>query len=558
MQKASGSTSSAGYSALVRLLVRHGRSDLVSGAGLDDYLVDEAAPLGDPDKAELFAQDLEAMGPTYVKLGQLLSTRTDLLPPAYTEALTRLQDDVAPIPFEEVQEAVETELGAGLRHLFASFDEQPLAAASLGQVHRATLPSGREVVVKVQRPGAREIVRNDMQVLGRLAALADSRTETGRRTGFAELLQHFQRAVSDELDYRREARNLLRMRELTAGYDLLLVPEPVADYSTSRVLTMDFVDGAKVTDVGPLGMIDHDTGPIAEQLFQAYLTMILDHGFLHADPHPGNLVLTDDGRLGLIDLGMVASVPQRLQDKLVKLLVAIGEGDGEEAAIVLAEMGRPLDGYDAARFRDDVSHLVSSAVAAGNDLQAGTVVMELQRISGAHGLRPPAEMSMVGKALLNLDRSTSHLDPDFSAADAIGDNLSRVMAHGLKTSPGGMLRAALEAKEFTTQLPRRANRILDTLAEGELHLRVDAIDEERLLTVLQRVANRLVLGIIVAATLLGAALMMRIPTEERTWGYPTVALFFFLLAAVGGVVLSLWILVSDRRTARKARSSDQT
>jgi ubiquinone biosynthesis protein len=550
-------TSRTGYTALVRLLVRHGRSDLVSGAGLDDYLVDEEAPLGDPEKAALFAHDLESMGPTYIKLGQLLSTRTDLLPPAYTEALTRLQDSVEPIPFEQVREVVESELGAGLRHMFADFDESPLAAASLGQVHRATLPSGREVVVKVQRPGARERVRDDMQVLGKLASLADARTETGRRTGFAELLTHFQRAVSDELDYRREARHLLRMRDLTADYDLLLVPEPVSDYSTSRVLTMDFVAGVKVTDVGPLGMIDHDTGPIAEQLFQAYLRMILDHGFLHADPHPGNLVLTDDGRLGLLDLGMVASVPRRLQDKLVKLLVAIGEGDGEETALVLAEMGRPLDGYDAAKFRDDVSHLVSSAVSAGNDLQAGTVVMELQRISGAHGLRPPAEMSMVGKALLNLDQATSHLDPDFAAADAIRDNLSRVMTHGLGTSPGGVLRAALEAKEFTTQLPRRANRILDTLAEGELHLRVDAIDEERLLTVMQRVANRLVLGIIVAATLLGAALMMRIPTEQRTWGYPTIALTFFLFAALGGAVLSVWILVSDRRTARRARSTDQ-
>lgn len=538
------------YAALARLLVRHGRSDLVAGVGLDDFSFDDDPPMGDEAKAAAFARDLEELGPTYIKLGQLLSTRFDLLPPAYTTALARLQDDAEPFGYDVVEEIIEAELGAKIRHLFADFEAEPLAAASLGQVHRATLPDGRPVVVKVQRPDAREIARGDMETLARLAELADRHTVAGRRYGFEQLLTQFRRSLAGELDYRREARNLVRFAELTQGYDLLVVPEPVPDHSSSRVLTMERIEGRKVTDVGPLGLLDIDARPMVEQLFRCYLTLMLDHGVLHADPHPGNLMLTEDGRLALLDLGMVSSISPRLQDRVTKLLLAIGDGDGEEAALVLAGMGYPLEEYDAAAFRAEVAHLVSEAVGSGSDLQAGSVLVQLSRLSGAHGLRPPAEMSMVGKALLNLDQSTLHLDPDFEPAEAIRDNLSRLLSSGLKVSAGGVMAAALEAKEFTSRLPKRGNQILDSLAEGEFTMRVHAIDEERLHTILQRVANRLTLGIVIAATVLGAAMMMRVESETRILGYPAIAMAFFSFAVLAGVALAVWIFLTDRKAAR--------
>ncbi|MGZ4450455.1 MAG: ABC1 kinase family protein [Nocardioidaceae bacterium] len=542
------------YAALARLLVRHGRSDLLAGAGLDEFALDEAMPEGDVDRAEQLARDLEELGPTYVKLGQLLSTRFDLLPVAYTTALERLQDGAEPFPFETVQEIVETELGGSLRHLFSEFDPTPLAVASLGQVHRATTTSGRDVVVKVQRPDARETAREDMEVLTRLAGLADRHTGAGRRFGFGDLLAQFRRSLAGELDYRREARNLARFRELCEPYDLLVVPEPVPDYSTSRVLTMERLEGRKVTDVGPLGMLDVDARPMVDQLFRCYLTLMLQHGVLHADPHPGNVLLTDDGRLGLLDLGMVATVPPRLQDRLVRLLLAIADGDGEEAAAVLAGMGRQLEDYDEIAFRDQVAHLVAEAAMAGSEVQAGTVLMEMSRRSGELGLRPPAEMSMVGKALLNLDRVTLHLDPDFEPAEAIRDNVGDLLTSGLKVSPAGLMAAAIEAKEFTALLPKRANRILDALAEGQLTVQVQAMDEERLHRVLQRVANRVTLGIIIAATVLGAALMMRVPTDHRILGYPALAMGFFTFAVLAGAALGAWIVATDRKVARQDRS----
>lgn len=545
----------ARYAALARLLVRHGRSDVVSGVGFDEFLVEDERPEGSQGPAEELAADLEQMGPTYVKLGQLLSTRVDLLPPAYTEALTRLQDEVDPFPYDEVKSIVEEELGVSISNAFTSFDEKPLAAASLGQVHRATLRSGREVVVKVQRPGIRETVRDDMEALAQLADFADRHTDVGRRYGFGQLLSQFRRSLAGELDYQREAANLIRMRQLTAEHPHLLVPEPVSDYTSSRVLTMDFVPGCKVTDVGPLGLLDVDGEPLVRDLFSAYLHMILVDGFLHADPHPGNVLLTPDGRLALIDLGMVATVPPRVQDSIVKLLLAISDADGEETATVLAAMGSPLDGYDGGRFREDVSALVTRAVSLGGNVQAGAVLVELSRLSGVHGLRPPAEMAMVGKALLNLDQVTTHLDPGFAPAEAIRESVADIMGSGMRVSASGLMAAAIDAKELTANFPRRANKVMQNLAEGTFSVKVDAVDEARLLHVMQRLANRLTTGIVIAALVVGAALMMQVPTDSRILGYPSIAMVFFLLAAIGGAALVASIVVTDRKIARQEREA---
>lgn len=552
-------TSSLGrYGDLVRLLVKHARSDLVSGPDAEALGVHPEATgeVGEDAKAEAFARDLEAMGPTYIKMGQLLSTRFDLLPATYTAALTRLQDGIEPFPFEQVEAIVEEELGAPIKALFKEFDREPLAAASLGQVHRAVTGTGREVVVKVQRPDVRETIAGDMETLGSIAKFADKRTSIGKSYGLAALLGQFRRSLLGELDYRREAKNLVRFQELTRPYDKLVVPAPVMKLTSTRVLTMEHISGRKVTDLGPLALMDIETGPIVEQLFACYLRSILDDGVLHADPHPGNLLVTDDGRLALLDLGMIATVPPRVQQQVVKLLLAISDGDGEEAAQVLAEMGHPLPDHDPAAFRDEVTHLVSEAVLAGSDLQAGTVLMELSRLSGAHGLRPPAEMSMIGKALLNLDQATRHLDPTFAPAEAIRDNVSDIFQSQIKVSPGGLLAAAIEAKEFTSQLPKRANRILDALAQGEFNVRVDAIDEQRLHLVLQRIANRLTLGLIIAATIIGAAMMMRVETDSRIAGFPAIAMVFFTFAVLAGVALGVQILLTDRKVARERRPGD--
>jgi len=543
------------YADLARLLMRYGRSDLVGGVGLDDLGETEPAAGDAAERAQQLAADLERMGPTYIKFGQLLSTRVDLLPRAYTDALTRLQDDVAPFAFADVEQLVTRELGVSLRHGFTSFEEQPLAAASLAQVHRAELPSGRQVVVKVQRPGVRETVRDDMAALGELAEFADAHTDVGRRFGLTELLAQFRRSLAGELDYQREAANLLRVQQALSGHPRLLVPSPVRDYTTSSVLTMDYIPGRKITEIGPIGRLDLDGQALVADLFQAYLQMILSDGFFHADPHPGNLLLTPDHRIALIDLGMVATLTPQLQDRLVKLLLAISDGDGPGAADILAAIGRPLDGYDETAFRTGAADLVAAALSAPNGAQAGTVMVELSRLSGACGLRPPAEMALVGKALLNLDQTTTHLDPGFDPSEAIRANLAQIMRSGMHSSPASLLTAAMEAKEFTARLPGRVNAVLDSLAQGSFTVKVDAIDEVQFLHVLQRLATRLTMGLVLAALVVGAALMMQVPTKSRILGYPAIAMVAFLLAALAGTLLLASILFTDRRIARRSKAN---
>jgi predicted unusual protein kinase regulating ubiquinone biosynthesis (AarF/ABC1/UbiB family) len=540
------------YRDIARLLIRYGRSDLIRELDVDGLSSEDTdQPLC--SDAQQLATDLEKLGPTFIKLGQLLSTRVDLLPAPYTEALARLQDDVAPFPFEVVEQIVTDELGVDLSHAFTSFDPTPLAAASLAQVHRAVLRSGREVVVKVQRPGIRKQIADDMSALAELAELADNHTDLGRRFGFGDLLGQFRIALVAELDYQQEALNLKALAKIVDPWRRLVVPRPVPDYSTGRVLTMDYLPGRKVTDLGPLARIDLDGAPLVDDLFAAYLQQILGDGFFHADPHPGNVLLTGDGRLALIDLGMVARLSSGAQDCMVKLLLAVSDGNGEAAADALAGLGRQRNGFDRDAFRSAVGNLVMRSVEQGSDLKAGAVVLEMTRIAGQAGLRPAPELALVGKALLNLDQVAQSLDPHFAPADAIRLHMASIVQNRMQTSSGGLLGAAMEARDFTVQLPGRINKVMDAVAGGTFELKVDAIDEPQLLAVMQRLANRIATGLVLASLVVGAALMMQIPTQSRILGYPSIAMVCFALAAAGGAALLISILAADRRIARTAR-----
>src|SRR5207249_3080603 len=253
---------------------------------------------------EELANDLEQLGPTFVKVGQLLSTRADLLDPAAMKSLSRLQDDVEPFPFADVERIVATELGVRVSKAFSRFDETPLAAASLGQVHRAALRDGREVAVKVQRPNVREQVVRDLESMAELADFLDHHSEIGRRYGFARMVNELRRSILLELDYRREAHNMVTIGRNLARFRRLQIPQPIEDLSATRVLTMNYIAGSKITKANPVVLADANAGELADELFRAYLHQVIIDGVFHADPHPGNVLLTDDGRIGLLDLGM--------------------------------------------------------------------------------------------------------------------------------------------------------------------------------------------------------------------------------------------------------------
>ena len=539
------------YKDVVSLFIKYGRSDLVQQSDLDIGAGEREralTPTVEP-KAEELANDLEKLGPTFIKLGQLLSTRADLLPEPYLEALARLQDHVEPFSAAEVERIVASELGARISKLFAEFERDPTAAASLAQVHRARMRDGRDVVVKVQRPNVRETIVEDLEALEEAAGFIDAHTEVGKRYEFGNLLVELRNSLLRELDFKREANNLLRLRSSMREFEHLVIPEPIEDFTTSRVLTMEFVSGRKITDVSPLRLVEIDGRMLSEELFRAYLKQILVDGFFHADPHPGNVFLTDDNKLALLDLGMVGHISGRFQEDLLRLLLAISEGRGDEAFEVAFKMGEAKPGYDKTEHRQRVSSLVAQhADSTMENIDAGQVVLEITRISADCWFRLPQEFTLIAKALLNLDRVVYVLDPDFDPNAVIRDEATNLLGRRIIKSiePGNILTSAIEVKEFVERLPTRVNKILDAVGNNELSIRVDAIDERVVLDGLQKVANRIALGLILASLIVGAALMMRVETSFTILGYPGLPMIFFMLAAIAGLILAASIIMSDK------------
>jgi len=539
------------YKDIAALFMKYGRSELVKNAGLEEVASTEAVvPPGEKELPEQLAADLEKLGPTFVKIGQLLSTRADLLPLPYMEALARLQDKVGPFAFLEVEKIVTSELGVRLSKAFSEFEEVPVAAASLGQVHRAALRDGRRVAVKVQRPGIREQIVKDLDVLGEIAAFADSHTHAGRRFGFTQTLDEFRKTLLRELDYRQEAHNLEVLHENLRDFDRIVVPLPVPDYSTARVLTIEYVRGEKITKLSPLVRTEVDGQELAEQLFRAYLKQILVDGFVHADPHPGNVFLTEDDRIALLDLGMVTRIPPGMQERLLRLLLAISEGRAEDAATVAIQLGDLQPTFDEKGFRRDVADLVAQSIGATvGQMQVGRIVLVLARMSAERGIRVEPELTMLGKTLLNLDQVGRTLDPDFDPNAAIRRNAAELTRQRVRKSlsPGNLFTGVMELKEFVEHLPGRVNKILDRVATNSLEVKVDAIDEKMLLEGFIKVANRITMGLILAALIVGAALLMRVETSFRVFGYPGLAILCFLGAAAGGAGLVFNILWADHK-----------
>lgn len=544
-----------GYKDIAWLLLKHGRSDLVKNAGLDKILIDDNDQDNAtvPPGAEQLTDDLEKLGPTYIKLGQLLSSRADIIPLPYIEALSRLQDKVEPFSYEEVESTISSELGVRISKAFSDFEPTPIAAASLGQVHRAYMRDGRAVAVKVQRPGIRQQVAKDIEVWMEVARFFDDHTEMGRRYQFQEMLVEFRKSLFRELDYREEAHNLTILGDNLRDFESIAVPRPVEDYTTSRVLTMTYIRGIKITSLSPLTRMEIQGEELAEQLFRAYLKQILVDGFFHADPHPGNVFLTDDRRIALLDLGMVGRMTSSLQEKLLQLLLAVSDGRSEDAARISIRIGERTDAFDELQFNRRLGELVANHHDARlEQIDVGKVLLEVTSASGECGIRLPPELTMLGKTLLNLDQVARALYPEFDPNAAVRRNAAEIVRQRTtkSISTGSLFSNMLDIKDFLEMLPQRVNRIMDRVANNELAVKVDAIDEQRLMEGIQKVANRITLGLVLAALIVGAALLMSVPTSFRILGYPGLAIVFFVIAASGGIALAINILLNDVK-ARK-------
>ena len=538
-------------SQILRLLLRYRNSGVFSGMNLDARAVHDVPPDGNPEQ---FVTDLESLGPTFVKLGQMLSTRPDMVPVEFATALERMQEKVAPIPVERIAAIIEQELGASVSKLFASFDPVPLGCASIAQVHRAELHDGRQVAVKVQKPEVAAQLRSDLEVLRSFALAADHLTQVGRRVRLRDWLNEFAKTLMQELDYQAEAENLQRFGQHLKPFKPLWVPQPIWDYCSHRVLTMELAQGVRVDMIPDVRRTEQPMAPLAAALIRGYVDQIFVHGEIHADPHPGNLRVTPAGRLAIFDLGMVAHMPPRLRERLLKLLFAAVDGRGEEVADEIIGISTRLESFDEERYLRETGQVIAR-YAANNSFSEGRVVLDLVRIATASGLRTPPELSLLGKALLNLETVCRLLSPDLDTRRIVEKQLQHVMRARLKKSlsAANLASEAMEMQQLLRDGPRKMTDILALLAENRLQMKVTGLEESRLMENLQKIANRVSAGIVTAALILAAAMMMKVDTGWHLFGYPAIAFTLMLI----GVFLGLGIILSALIFDRRARSKEE-
>ena len=579
----------------VGLFTRYGLADFAKQQGLRGIAADpesgEADGAPSAETAAAFRKRLVELGPAYIKLGQVLSTRPDLLPAAYIEELEKLQDDVGTLPIEDVRATIEEELGARISKLFEEFDDEPIGTASLGQVHAAKLRNGHDVVVKVQRPNIRGQLADDIEYFREFAGFLTAHTEAGERIDMLGIIQQLERALADELDYRIEARNAASFRRSLAEFPRILIPRVIEGYTTQRVLTTERIKGVKIDEISPLTRIEHDFHPVADELTRAYLKQITIDGHFHADPHPGNVfvVLADsenpltpseakamdrrsivrptvtpfarmeaqaqqnaapepadiDVRLSLIDFGMTARLSSALRDQIIRLLMDLSDNRGDDAAATLVEIGDELPDFDRGKYVRDIAALMARNYdLAVGDVQAGAVLYELINISFQRGLRLPAELTLLAKALFNLDAVTRALDPSYSPIATIREFGNQIAAERARRelNPRKLLQLVMQGGDLLTALPHRLDLVTQRLASGEFATKVEVPQLIILLNGLQKVANRIFSGLVLAAIIVASAMLITTRRTLGTWG-------FIVAGAVSAwMVLSIWW--GDRKKRR--------
>jgi predicted unusual protein kinase regulating ubiquinone biosynthesis (AarF/ABC1/UbiB family) len=479
--------------------------------------------------ARAFRESLEELGTTFVKLGQVLSSRPDLLPDLYIDELSRLVDDVPPFPFEEVRQVVDAEIGLDL---FARLDETPIASASIAQIHGALLRTGREVVVKVQRPGLPEQVALDLELLRSLTSLAEGRSETARLLQLGALAEELETHLAAELDFVEEAHGSEVIADVVADFEHLVVPQVNRPYVTERVLVQERIDGVKVER-------DHAVDPelaheLARELFRAYVQQITVHGVYHADPHRGNVLLTDDNRLVLLDFGLLGRLDDDTRRTLGLLLVALAQNRAEDVGDLVLGLSQTTLDSDEAGFTHELRRKLPRyhwRPLAG--IHTGEALADLQRIALTHGIRLPTSFALVGKTLSQADSVARALDPLLDPIELLEEDGMAALVQEAERAlePSRLLALGYTQVEPLTKLPRRISQLVTRLETGTLKVGIVPNELDELDHVVQTFANRLGAALIISALLVASALMARVND--------TLAIVGFVLSVVLGLY-ELW------------------
>ena len=484
---------------------------------------------------------VEELGPTFVKLGQILSMRQDMLPAAYCLELRKLRADVAPLPFSAVRQVLEEEYGAPLKAVFASMQETPLGSASIAQVHAAVLKDGTPVVVKVQRPGIRDTMSRDIVLLRRAAGILKASGAAGEVIDFRVVLDEMWAAAQQEMDFLLEAANAEEFRKNNEDINYVACPRIIRRHSTSRVLMMEHIRGIPIDAAAALEKAGYDRREIGEKLAENYVKQILEDAFFHADPHPGNLRIRD-GKIVWLDLGMMGRLTPRDQEQLKKAVKAVAGGDVSALKEVLLTLGVHSGPVDHARLYTDIDDLLSRYGSMGmKEMDLGRLMEELLALAGTHRISMPPGVTMLGRGIVTIQGVLADLEPELSILSIMANHLAgdvlRPAALERELKEGA--RALLLSGRRAMDLPAQLSELLKMTVKGQSKVNLELTGSEEPLRRADRMVNRLVLGLIIAALLIGSALLCGAGLEPRLWGMPLPAAVGFGLAGVLGGCL-LW------------------
>lgn len=496
----------------------------------------------------------EELGPTFIKLGQVLACRPDLLPLEYATELARLTDAVAPFPFAEARQIVEKDLGAPLESLFTSFDPVPVAAASIAQVHRAVLPDGREVMVKVQRPHIGENIARDISILRGIAQLIDAHVHELQPFNVPGIVEEFSRTIGKELDFFIEGSNAAQLRNNFEGSDALYIPRVHADLSSKRVLVLERIDGVRIDDLAGIERLGFDRREIAMKGARAFFKMVLQDGLFHADPHPGNIFVLADGRLGLVDFGIMGRVTEENMEHFASVLIALAGHDYDGLARQYVNLGFVTEeSVDIDRFKQDLKEDLAELLEPYYGMKVrqidfGAYVERVTHILHRHKLKIPQNLYLMDKALLTLEGILKQLDPGFDYFAAARPAVEELVKR--KRHPRELLRTAQKnltaLTDLANSLPRQLRTVVGKVLRGDIQVKLQHEGLRHAVRDLDKSSNRLAFSVITAAIIVASSIIIHSGQGQKLFGLPVFGLIGYVIAGLFGI----WILIGILRSGQ--------
>jgi ubiquinone biosynthesis protein len=545
------------YRQILRVLFKYGFGDLVDILKIEQYLEiglqmisrKRREKIEKLTRAERLRMALEELGPTFVKLGQILSTRPDLIPFEYIKELSKLQDQVPPFPYDDVRETIKSETGKLPQEIFEHFDETPLAAASIGQVHRATLKDGEAVVVKIQRPGIHKIIEVDLEIMLHLAGLMERHLEELEAYRPTRIVEEFARSLEKEINYRTEASHIERFARQFMDDETVYIPKVFRQTSTQRILTMEYVEGIKASEVERLQKEGYDLPEITRRGTSLIMKQIFDFGFFHADPHPGNILALPNNVIGLLDFGMVGRISRQEREAFSDLVTQVVRGDEKKVTDAVLNLTNYDKEPDRIEFERDFAELIDQYLYRPlKELQIGRLLQQLLEILTKYRLGLKPDLFLMMKALSTVEGLGAMLDPDFQLIKHAEPFIRHIQLRRFnpKTIAGDMIDTGSELFTLLKEIPREVRGILKQAKEGKVKIEFEHKGLEPVLFTHDRSSNRIAFAIVLAALIIGSSLITLSDIPPKWNDIPIIGLAGFIIAGVMG----FWLLVTILRRGR--------